>query len=239
MSVMQHALKRFLDNMIHPSVGVDPTLSARHRVFLATRFGAGLLAIAFLPIYLTYGAPPTSAELVAVTLSIMPLLIAGFLSYTGRFEDAHVLSALSLSGLVAVIAMATGGPSSFAMVWLVLVPTEAVLSGSRRVVLVASSLAIGVIAGLCYASFDAVGTINVPMNSASVLLPAISSILAVFYGLGAAISIDHVARAEDMKKELGEARYRMLAQYMSDLITRHNRTGQVTFASPPPSTFWV
>ena len=53
-----------------------------------------------------------------------------------------MLSSLSLTGLVAAVAFKTGGLSSFAAIWLVVVPLEAALSASRRVVAIASTFAL-------------------------------------------------------------------------------------------------
>ena len=72
-----------------------------------------------------------------------PILIAYFLSRTGQYESAHVLSSLSLTGLVTAVAVGTGGIGSFAAIWLVVVPLEAALSASRRVVALASTFALG------------------------------------------------------------------------------------------------
>jgi len=53
-----------------------------------------------------------------------------------------VLSSLALTGLVMAVAMTTGGIESFAAIWLVVVPLEAALSASRRVVAFACALAL-------------------------------------------------------------------------------------------------
>ncbi len=49
---------------------------------------------------------------------------------------------LALAGLVMMVAVTTGGIESFAAIWLVVVPLEAALSASRRVVAFASALAL-------------------------------------------------------------------------------------------------
>ena len=54
-----------------------------------------------------------------------------------------MLSSLALTGLVTAVAAATGGIESFAAIWLVVVPLEAALSASRRVVATASTFALG------------------------------------------------------------------------------------------------
>src|SRR6202042_3955780 len=86
---------------------------------------------------------PSVIELLVFTWLIAPILTAYFLSRTGRYESAHVLSSLALAGLVTAVAASTGGIVSFAAIWLVVVPLEAALSASRRVVATASTLALG------------------------------------------------------------------------------------------------
>ena len=49
---------------------------------------------------------------------------------------------LPLTGLVTTVAWCTGGIASFAAIWLVVVPLEAALSASRRVVALASGFAL-------------------------------------------------------------------------------------------------
>ncbi len=78
---------------------------------------------------------------------VLPILTAYYLSRTGQYESAHVLSSLALTGLVTAVAAETGGIGSFAAIWLVVVPLEAALSASRRVVALASTFAL-VAAGL-------------------------------------------------------------------------------------------
>jgi cell cycle sensor histidine kinase DivJ len=73
---------------------------------------------------------------------VLAMLTAYYLSRTGQYESAHVLSALALTGLVTAVAAGTGGISSFAAIWLVIVPLEASLSASRRVVALASTFAL-------------------------------------------------------------------------------------------------
>ena len=71
---------------------------------------------------------PTALEVAAFAWLIAPILLSWFLSRTGRYEGAHVLSSLALASLVMTVAMTNGGIESFAAVWLVVVPLEAALS---------------------------------------------------------------------------------------------------------------
>ena len=116
--------------------------AARHRAFIAPRLLGSVVALASFPAYLIARGAPNAIELTVFAWLIAPILIAYFLSRTGRYESAHVLSSLALAGLVTAVAMLTGGIASFAAVWLVVVPLEASLSASRRVVAIASTFAL-------------------------------------------------------------------------------------------------
>src|SRR6185369_15662417 len=131
-----------LDALLHPSARYDALTRARHRAFMAPRLLGSLVALAAFPIYLAMREAPTALEVAAFAWLIAPILLSWFLSRTGRYESAHVLSSLALAGLVMMIAIPTGGIESFASVWLVAIPIEASLSASRRVVAFAAVLAL-------------------------------------------------------------------------------------------------
>ena len=75
-------------------------------------------SLAAFPIYLALRGAPSALEVAAFAWLIAPILLSWFLSRTGRYEGAHVLSSLSLTGLVAAVAYKTGGLSSFAAIFL-------------------------------------------------------------------------------------------------------------------------
>ena len=125
--------------MLHPSARYVVLTSARHRVFMAPRLLGSLAAFAAFPVYLAMRGAPSATEVAAFAWLIAPILLSYFLSRTGRYESAHLLSSLALVSLVMVIAMVTGGIESFAAMWLIAVPLEAALSASRRAVAFAST----------------------------------------------------------------------------------------------------
>src|SRR5207247_10313857 len=140
-------LRDCLDALLHPSARYyDALTRARHRAFMAPRLLGSLVALAAFPLYLAMRGAPTALEVAAFAWLIAPILLSWFLSRTGRYEGAHILSALALAGLVMMVAITTGGIESFAAVWLIVVPLEAALSASRRVVAFASALALSCVA---------------------------------------------------------------------------------------------
>ena len=128
---------------MHPSAQQDALTAARHRAFIAPRILGSIVALASFPVYLYVRGAPSVVELLVFAWLVVPILTAYFLSRTGRYESAHILSSLALTGLVTAVAASNGGIASFAAIWLVVVPLEAALSASRRVVAIASTFALG------------------------------------------------------------------------------------------------
>jgi cell cycle sensor histidine kinase DivJ len=221
-----------LDRLLHPSARYDALTSARHRAFMAPRLFGSLMAFAAFPAYLAMRGAPTALEVAAFAWLIAPILLAYFLSRTGRYESAHVLSSLAVAGLVMMVAVTTGGIDSFAVVWLVVVPLEAALSASRRVVAFASALALGCVCAL------------IAMNALDVLPPsevgaasrwlfmAFGLASATLYATGLAFGAESLARTSVSLLYVEEDRYRLLARNMSDVISRHRKNGAVQFISP-------
>jgi hypothetical protein len=134
-------IQDYIDHLVHPSAQSALT-AARHRAFIATRLLGSFVALAAFPIYLAMRGIPSTLEVTFFAWLVVPIGIAYFLSRTGYYETAYIFSSLSLTWLVAVVAFKTGGISSFAAIWLVVVPLEAALSASRRVMVLASTSAI-------------------------------------------------------------------------------------------------
>src|SRR4051812_37095969 len=85
---------RFMDAFVHASVGDDALLAARHRSFIVAHLAAGLAALVAFPAWLALFGAPSVAGAVAFAWLAAPLPIAVFVSRTGRYEAAHLLSAL-------------------------------------------------------------------------------------------------------------------------------------------------
>ncbi|HEV7600261.1 MAG TPA: ATP-binding protein [Bradyrhizobium sp.] len=221
-----------LDALLHPSARYDALTGARHRAFMAPRLLGSLAAFAAFPVYLAMRGAPTALEVGAFAWLIAPILLSWFLSRTGRYESAHVLSSLALTGLVMMVAVTTGGIESFAAVWLVAVPLEASLSASRRVVAFASALALS-----CAGALIVMGTLGVlpPLEagaSARGVFAAFGIMSATLYAAALAFGAESLSRTGVALLNSEEDRYRLLARNMSDVISRHRRNGAVQFISP-------
>ncbi len=222
----------YVDALVHPAARHDALTAARHRAFIAPRLLGSLIALACFPAYLVFRGVPSALEIGVFSWLVAPILIAYYLSRTGRYESAHVLSSLALTSLVAVVAWRTGGIGSFAAIWLVVVPLEAALSASRRVVALASTFALAA-AGLLLV-LGAVHLLPPPTTVAAEqgALAALGVISAALYATGLALGAEQLARTSFWLLYAEEDRYRLLARNMTDVITRHGRNGAVLFVSP-------
>jgi two-component system, cell cycle sensor histidine kinase DivJ len=221
-----------LDALLHPSARYDALTRARHRSFIAPRLLGSLASLAAFPVYLAMRGAPTALEVVAFAWLTAPILLSWFLSRTGRYEGACILSSLALAGLVMTLSVTGGGIESFAAIWLVIVPLEAALSTSRRVVAFASALAFS-----CASSLILLGYFH--LLPAAEAPPALRTVLtafgvasATFYAAGLAFGSESLARISVSLLNLEEDRYRLLAENMGDVISRHHRNGAVRFISP-------
>ena len=229
-------IRTYIDGLVHPSARADALTTARHRAFIGAHLGVGLAALAGLPVFLAFHGAPDALAAAVLAWLVVPLALTWFLAATGRFDTAHLASAVNHAGLALTVAAATGGPASFAMVWLVVIPVEAALSASRSTVVGAAAIAVAAAVGL----FAADACNLVPAAAATALPQGLLMLLAVLaamaYGTGLALGTGALARAGERLRHLNDARYRLLAEHMMDLITRHAPSGAVTFVSPAAET---
>lgn len=231
-SALIHSVRSYLDGLVHPAATVDPVVFARHRAFIATRMIPGLLALSALPLYLAFKGVPGPVETIAFGWLVLPIAIAAFLSRTGAYEQAHLFSAAALTGIVTLIALLSGGLSSFIVIWFALVPAEAVLSGARRVVAAAGGMVLAAVTFIAAAQYgSALPAVGLPPEHLAVAAFA-SVAAAIVYAISLALSAAMVSRTGEEVTSSGEQRYRLLAENMTDLVTCHARNGAVVFASP-------
>jgi two-component system, cell cycle sensor histidine kinase DivJ len=220
-------LSAYNESLVHPSARHDPLTLARHRAFIAPRLVGGLLALAALPIHLALNGVPGALEVFIYAWLATPVLIAFYLSRTGAYARAQIMSSVTLTVLIATVGAATGGITSFAAVWLVVVPVDAAFATSRRVIMTAAALALAAAALLF-----AVTWIEPFGHGAPPMLGLLGAVSAVLYATGLALGAASLARASTRLLIAEEDRYRLLASNIADVITRHRRNGTVRFASP-------
>lgn len=225
-------IRDHLDSLLHPSARRDLMTKARHRAFIGPRLLGGLVALASLPLYLAVRGAPQEVEVMVFAWLIAPILVSYYLSRTGHYERAHILSSTALAAVVMAVCVNTGGISSFAAIWLVAVPLDAALSASRRAVIIAVVLALGCALGLVMIdAFGALPVSKIPASYSS-LFEALGIASATIYASALAFSAESLARMSRKLLMVEEERYRLLAHNISDVISRHSRNGAIRFISP-------
>ncbi|MBD1545213.1 sensor histidine kinase [Roseibium aggregatum] len=162
-----------LDGFLHPSVADDPWQRPRHKAFLAGCFLSGTAALVVLPLHLALAGPtsPALTFLLAFMLGQWPLAL--YLLQSGNLERAYGFSSALFAAFLAGLCAITGGLSSFALVWFAVVPMEAALSGTRRIILAVCAACAGLLTLLAFLpEFPALNAVSDP---ASMLLSALAA----------------------------------------------------------------
>ncbi len=120
----------YVDGLVHQDARQDALTLARHRAFIAPRLIGSCVVLAAFPLYVALRGTPTMLEAALFAWMVVPLALVYFLSRTGRYEAAHVLSAVTLTGLIAFLIWYSGAWSIAAC--LLIVPLELALAGSRH-----------------------------------------------------------------------------------------------------------
>jgi two-component system, cell cycle sensor histidine kinase DivJ len=224
------AIEARLSGLVHDCAKNDPVERSRHERFIASRMTVGAIALCLLPLYLLIRGVPSGPEYVAMICLVAPVAAAIVLSRSGRLALAHAISSASLAGLVVCIAATSGGVSAGAAVWLVAVPLEALLSGSRRAALAASAIA--GLSALFLAALEAAGIRPaVEPWPAAVAMP-VFAITAIAHAATLAVEHCRVEMHRRTAARLRDASERSLLQAIDDLVTWHDRNGHVVKASP-------
>ncbi|WP_417667398.1 ATP-binding protein [Roseibium sp.] len=148
LSGLIEALQSQIMELVHPEAVGCPLSEPRHKSFLLGCFGSGAAALLVLPLHLAFVGPTTLPVALALSWMLGQLPLALYLSQTGKLAEAHAMSAALFALFIGGMCLLTGGLTSFALIWLAVVPMEAALSGSRKVVIAAAGLAGLVLAAL-------------------------------------------------------------------------------------------
>ncbi|TNE58285.1 MAG: PAS domain S-box protein [Alphaproteobacteria bacterium] len=230
------SLTRFFKESFDPLGAAPVRHRDRARGFVISNFMAGFSgSLAVLAYLVAVGQPGTLGLLIGAWL-VAPLFIA-FLPRMGMpLDTAQLLSLTNLTCLITFLAGSTGGLTSFLIAWLLIVPFEATLSGNRRVIFTSLGLSSGAVGLLMV--LGQLGWLPASPVPATDWLPlfAGATTAAIFYSGALAITVQRTYQKMELEAELGEAKYRFLADNALDMIIRHRADGTMSFVSPASRT---
>ncbi|HEX2761989.1 MAG TPA: PAS domain S-box protein, partial [Rhizomicrobium sp.] len=215
----------------------DP--KAQRRRFMrmqAAKAGLGcLLGLAFFAVI----GRPDGAELAALAGLMIPAGLALLALTPISLSALEQIGLASFAALIGYLAILTGGVASPLVVWLMLVPAEAALTGGRSAVLRA-----GLVSGAAFLAVVGTEALGI-LPLSRLIFPgappawgiyAFSVLAALMQAVLIAVAAQDRQRAADAAAAEGAAMYRFLADNAMDLITRHSSDGRIRFASPATST---
>lgn len=227
---------KILNRMVPVRVRNEALTCALYRSFIVSHLASGLMAIAVLVSLSLFGARPDSVVFVAMIWLSLQAGVSLYVSLGGRLSVAHFLSSALLAALIYHVAAYTGGLSSPMLAWILVIPVEAALSGSRQTVLGALVLSLAILTTLYIV--DAEGML--PVSRLSIDEQIGMAALGIMGALGyigmLTLTIDHFYSRSWAALRESENRHRMMTENASDLISRHDPDGRVTFVSESAST---
>lgn len=201
-------------------------MSVKHRAFMLPRLFGSVAILAGLPVWFVWDGAMRAADIILLAWPIVALALVLYLSRTGRYETACILSSAALAVMAVAAAIAGGGLTVFAAALLAIVPVEAAQSGSRRVAVFAAGVTLAVALGL-------VASLGVAGEGAAA--SGLGVVCAVAY-VSALVLAPVLCSVSARRSVSNDDRYRLLATNTSDVISRHGRNGAISFISPAAAT---
>lgn len=221
----------WLGGLVHRSVQNDLTERSRQERFIVGRTVSTLVALACLPPYLLTREVPTGLECLALLALAAPLAGVLLISRIGKLSTAQAIVSAGLTPFVAVAAAAFGA-NALAFLALLVIPLDALLCGSRRAFVVAAIMAL-----IGLALMVALGPTLMPTGQG----PTLAAIFAVATAFGLGHLLAQVVGDRRLAGLLQAARRGAAAregtslQTIDDLVTWHDRNGQVLRANAAAS----
>lgn len=193
---------------------------------VASQILCGILAAGVLVGCILEGVEVNRFAFAALAIFLSPVAIGLFLARTRRFDIAYLLSAIHLAAIIGLGAALSGGHSSFAVAWLVLVPLEAGLSGRLDFMGIATAAAATVFIVLA-----SVPSAWLAEPSGHEAIALVANAMAIAYGGVLVAQVVRRQRDDAREIELSRAHYCLIAENANDLITVHDAGGAATFGS--------
>lgn len=221
-----------VEGYFHPSAHNNALSLHRHKSFIQSHLMGGLIALLLYPLYIYRAGIPGFLDILVLFWFLSPLATVYYLCRTGNLAIAHMISAINLAIFVTVGAALTGGIHSFLIAWMVIVPLEAALSGHKKVIFTASSVAVLALSGLYIGSSAGIFIATRQFGFSQEALFLFGLFSACTYGSAIAMTVQKAHEESEKSIRESEEKYRLMADNSTDMISVHNHKGMVTFVSP-------
>jgi len=217
-----------IGSLVHESAA-SPVENMRHRVFIASRLVLGAVGLAFAPVFVVLYGAPSLRETAILGLLLLPFALAMAVSRTGRLLFCQVISVVGMICFATIAGLGSASLSGPAMVWLALVPVEALFSANAALIVWSCSGAVVAVAGLHLAQL----LLNVPppASAAPEHVAAIMYMAAIVYAGALALAGLRLQRVRQLAGQLNAAQYQALSQAVGDFVLRLDRSGAVVYVS--------
>ena len=201
------------------------------RHFVRAQSIKGALGLALCALYAGLVGGPDFAEAMVFLVVVAPLGLALAGLAPIALETLEGASLGVVAALLSLLIIFTGAIASPFLVWLVLLPFEGALIGRRGAVIFAGFIAFSGILAISALQFAGLTPVSRLPEPHALFLGA-ALLVAIAQASAMAIAAQERRQAVDAALEVGEARYRFLAESALDLITLHARDGSIRLASP-------
>ena len=223
---------RVFENLFPGELFGEDGWSSLERQFLISQILCSFFAFIAFPIWILWSGTLTYVMAVSFVWLLGPLTSAVVLVRSRSIELAFLVSATMLAGLIATICAFTGGIQSFALIWLLVIPAEAALA-KRRVVIVYSLVPLfAALAFLFYGAQANWFNTHAVVASSSQFGTFVGPLALILYVAALTFRVQTAYSASQQRLSVNEERYRLLANNTTDLITQHDSSGEIVFASP-------
>lgn len=204
--------------------------------FISVQVLASVMALCAFPIWILWQATLTVEMVWVFGWLVGPLAAAVVLIRSGSITAAFAVSSISFTGLICTICILTGGLQSFALIWLLAVPFEAMVSRDKRII--CTAILVILLGGglLAFSGTALLFDIYPPLTATDPLGFILGPFALALYIAVLAMKMQTSNEGYQERMKVNEARYRLLAENTSDLIIQYDVSGNVVFASPATRT---
>lgn len=206
------------------------------RQFIIVQIMCSVVAFCAFPLLILWQGTLSVEMAVVFGWFMGPLVAAAILVRLRSLRMAFAVSSISFTGLICTISILTGGLQSFALIWLLAVPFEAILSRDKNIV--ASSILIVMAGGAALLHYTTLQSFAVysALTTSDPIGFVFGPVALALYIASLAMKVQSSSVAHLKLSCTNEARYRLLAENTSDLIVQYDVSGNVVFASPAAKT---